>query len=85
MFEFAGAAFGDRVGVAAAADFAGRDEEERGEGRVSELRAALSVDYPALGALLPRCAVLIDGRRTDADAPLTETTLVDVLPPFAGG
>ena len=61
------------------------DLAERGEGRVSELRAALATDYPALGALLPRCAVLIDGRRTDADAPLTETTLVDVLPPFAGG
>jgi hypothetical protein len=33
----------------------------------------------------PRCAVLVDGRRTDGSAPLGADTLVDVLPPFAGG
>ena len=33
---------------AAAADFAGRAEEERGEGRVSELRAALGQAQPPM-------------------------------------
>ena len=49
------------------------------------LRAGLSSDYPALGGILPRCAVLVDGRRHDDDAPLPEGAVVDVLPPFAGG
>lgn len=60
-----------------------------------------SVDAPTLGALrealvaahgtdfervLGRCSVLVDGQNTDSvDTPLAEATLVDVLPPFAGG
>lgn len=70
---------------AAAAELAGRDVEIRAERDLSALRAAWDTEYPALGRILPRCAVLVDGRRTDADAPLTADTLVDVLPPFAGG
>ncbi len=70
---------------AAAADFAGRDEEIRAEHDLAALRNAWDAEYPALGRILPRCAVLVDGRRTDGDAPLTADTLVDVLPPFAGG
>jgi sulfur-carrier protein len=70
---------------AAAADAAGRDEQERDEASLSALRAALVADHPALGPILPRCAVLVDGVRTDTDADLTTADLVDVLPPFAGG
>ena len=70
---------------ATAAEFAGRDAEVRAEDTLATLRAAWQSEYPALGGILPRCAVLVDGRRTDGDAPLTTDTLVDVLPPFAGG
>lgn len=70
---------------AAAEEAAGRSEEVRSEATLDALRAAIAGDYPALGPILPRCAVLVDGRRRDDDAPLPATATVDVLPPFAGG
>lgn len=70
---------------AAAAERAGVDEEQRGEASLAALRAALAGRYPDLAEILPRCAVLVDGVRTDVDAPLAPGAVVDVLPPFAGG
>lgn len=70
---------------AAAADAAGTDAEERGEASLAALRRAVVADHPALGGILDRCAVLVDGTRRDDDAPLDGATHVDVLPPFAGG
>ena len=70
---------------AAAADAAGTDAEERAEETLADLRVALVADHPALGGILDRCAVLVDGTRHDDDAPLAGVTHVDVLPPFAGG
>lgn len=70
---------------AAAADAAGTDAEDRGEPTLGALRAALVAEHPDLGEILPRCAVLVDGVRTDGDVSLTGVALVDVLPPFAGG
>lgn len=70
---------------AAAEEMAGRSEEVRDATTLAELRAALAADHPGLSGLLPRCAVLVDGARVDDDAPLSSDTLVDVLPPFAGG
>jgi len=70
---------------AAAEEAAGRAEETRGETTLDALRAALAADHPALEAILPRCAVLVDGRRHDDDVPLAADATVDVLPPFAGG
>ncbi|MEV7692584.1 MoaD/ThiS family protein [Microbacterium sp. NPDC089189] len=70
---------------AAAEDLAGVSEEIRAESTVSALRAALAAERPALGRILPRCALLVAGARTDDDASLDADTLVDVLPPFAGG
>ncbi|OCG75207.1 MoaD/ThiS family protein [Microbacterium sediminis] len=70
---------------AAAEEAAGRAEELRGETTLAALRAALADAHPALGPILPRCAVLVDGRRHDDNVPLAEGALVDVLPPFAGG
>ena len=70
---------------AAAEEMAGRAEETRTERTLGELRAALAAERPGLGGILPRCAVLVGGSRTDDDAALGEDTLVDVLPPFAGG
>ena len=70
---------------AAAAERAGADEEHRDEASLGALRAALAGEYPGLGEILPRCAVLVNGERADTDRPLTGTELIDVLPPFAGG
>lgn len=70
---------------AAARDAAGRDREERTEATVGELRLAVSAEHPALGGILPRCAVLVGGSRVDDATALTGEDLVDILPPFAGG
>jgi sulfur-carrier protein len=70
---------------AAAEEMAGRSEEERPERTLGDLRAALATERPGLGGILPRCAVLVAGSRADDDAELGPDTLVDVLPPFAGG
>jgi molybdopterin converting factor small subunit len=70
---------------AAAEEAAGRAEEQRSEGTLGALRAALATEYPGLGGILPRCAVLVDGERRGDDTPLAGVDTVDVLPPFAGG
>jgi molybdopterin converting factor small subunit len=70
---------------AAAEELAGRAEETRTETTLGDLRRALADERPGLGGILPRCAVLVAGARTNDDTALAEDTLVDVLPPFAGG
>lgn len=70
---------------AAAEELAGRAEETRAERTLGALRAALASERPGLGGILPRCAVLVAGVRAEDDAALDADTLVDVLPPFAGG
>jgi len=70
---------------AAAAEAAGTDAEDRGERSLDALRAGVVADHPALTDILPRCAVMVDGVRSDTDRPLDDAQLIDVLPPFAGG
>ncbi|CAH0254989.1 hypothetical protein SRABI76_03340 [Microbacterium oxydans] len=70
---------------AAAAEAAGTDVEERSEPTLLDLRAAITAEHPTLVDILPRCAVMVDGVRTDVDRPLDDVQLIDVLPPFAGG
>ncbi|AZS43274.1 hypothetical protein BWL13_00826 [Microbacterium oleivorans] len=70
---------------AAAAEAAGTESEERSEATLAELRTAILNEHPSLFLVLPDCAVLVDGVRTDGDAPLVDARLIDVLPPFAGG
>jgi molybdopterin converting factor small subunit len=70
---------------AAAAEATGLDREHRPESTLGDLRRAVCAAYPALGGLLPRCAVLVAGVRADDTTPLGSDDLVDVLPPFAGG
>ena len=70
---------------AAAAEAAGVDAEERSERSLFALRAAVVAEHPALADILPRCAVMVDGVRTDADVILDDAELIDILPPFAGG
>jgi len=70
---------------AAAQEATGLDSEQRAEQTLGELRRAVATDHPALGDILPRCAVLVGGSRVDDATPLAADELVDVLPPFAGG
>ncbi|WP_194763169.1 MoaD/ThiS family protein [Microbacterium sp. UFMG61] len=70
---------------AAAAEAAGVDAEDREETTLEALRAAVVAEHPALADILPRCAVMVDGVRSDDDRPLGGAELIDVLPPFAGG
>jgi molybdopterin converting factor small subunit len=70
---------------AAAQEATGRDTERRSEATLGDLRQAVSAAYPALGGILPRCAVLVGGSRVDDLTALGADDLVDVLPPFAGG
>lgn len=70
---------------AAAEEFAGRAEEVRFDADLAALRVALVGEYPLLGVILPTCALLVDGVRRSDSAPLSSDTVVDVLPPFAGG
>jgi molybdopterin converting factor small subunit len=70
---------------AAAEEAVGADRQQRTEASLGALRESLIAEHPALRGLLPRCAVLVDGARVDDDHPLADETLVDVLPPFAGG
>lgn len=70
---------------AAAREASGVDEEVRSETTLGSLRIALGTEYPELGGILPRCAVLVGGSRAEDDAAIGADELVDVLPPFAGG
>ncbi|WP_405374708.1 MULTISPECIES: MoaD/ThiS family protein [unclassified Microbacterium] len=70
---------------AAAAEAAGTESEERSEATLAELRTAILNEHPALFLVLPDCAVLVDGVRTDGDTSLADARMIDVLPPFAGG
>lgn len=70
---------------AAAQEATGLDQERREETTLGALRRALATQHPALGGILPRCAVLVGGSRVDDATPLAADELVDVLPPFAGG
>lgn len=70
---------------AAAAERAGVAEETRTDATLGALRAALVTERPGLRAILPRCAVLVDGARVEDAHPLAGGATVDVLPPFAGG
>ncbi|OJX62239.1 MAG: molybdopterin synthase sulfur carrier subunit [Micrococcales bacterium 73-13] len=71
---------------AAAEEAAGLEEESRPETTIGALRAALAAERPELGAILPKCSLLVAGLRADSDdVPLAPDVLVDVLPPFAGG
>ena len=70
---------------AAAQEATGRDSEHRPERTLGDLRHAVAAEYPALGGILPRCAVLVGGSRVEDATVLGADDLVDVLPPFAGG
>ena len=40
---------------------------------------------PGAEAVLGKCSMLVDGVIARTDVPLRDETIVDILPPFAGG
>ena len=71
---------------AAAKAAAGTAEEHLEATTLAELiERAGALHGPALGAVLARCAFLIDGVRGHPDDELTMGATVEALPPFAGG
>ena len=64
---------------------AGVEEDLLRASSVREALDAAALLRPGLVAVIPACSVLVDGRAVQRDAPLAGATLVEVLPPFAGG
>lgn len=66
---------------------AGREEEAVEAATVGDLLAAIG-SRPQLARVLRAASLLVDGtaiRREDAEHRLPQGSVVDVLPPFAGG
>ncbi|MBZ2199192.1 MoaD/ThiS family protein [Occultella gossypii] len=71
---------------AAAAEAAGRHGESLAASTVGELRALMITRHgETLEGVLSRCSLLVDGVASPDDVFLDDDTVVDVLPPFAGG
>ena len=63
---------------------AGTAEERLAAGTVAELRTTLC-GRPDVGRVAEAASYLVDGQQAQLDTPLTDGSVVDVLPPFAGG
>lgn len=74
---------------AGAAAAAGRDEQQVAASQsqtFAELVAQLSAETPGMAEVFSASTLLADGVRiADLDAEVSNTTQLDVLPPFAGG
>jgi sulfur-carrier protein len=72
---------------AAARAAAGRDEEPVAAASLDELVGVLGARHgERLSLVLKACSYLVDGLSCrDGATPLTRTSTVDILPPFAGG
>lgn len=71
---------------AAAKAAAGCDTEPVEATTVGEaVAAARAAHGPDLARVLDRCSFLLDGRRARPDTPLVAGSVLEVLPPFAGG
>ncbi|MEO6703585.1 MAG: MoaD/ThiS family protein, partial [Jatrophihabitantaceae bacterium] len=63
---------------------AGRESEQLAAANLTELVAQLS-SRPELAPVLAASALLVDSVTAVPDQPLPAGSVVDVLPPFAGG
>ncbi|MCK0113187.1 MoaD/ThiS family protein [Ornithinimicrobium sp. F0845] len=72
---------------AAAAEAAGTEQEQVSAGNVQELVSQLTASHgTTLAEVLRRSSLLHQGRHvSDPATRLTSDSVVDVLPPFAGG
>ena len=65
---------------------AGVDEEVvSGVATVEDLLVRLQGERPGLATVLPVCSVLVGGRASTGGDPVPAGSVVEVLPPFAGG
>lgn len=64
---------------------AGTHDEELDAATVEDAVRQAEQAHPALAAVLPHCALLLDGVRVDREASLPADAVLEVLPPFAGG
>ena len=70
---------------ASARAVAGCDSERFGGLKVGDVLEAAAAAHTGLGAVLRVSTILLDGRLVTASDPLSEGTVLEVLPPFAGG
>ena len=56
-----------------------------GVSTVDDLRARLLAARPGLASVLPVCSVLVGGRASTGQDLVPAGSVVEVLPPFAGG
>lgn len=72
---------------AAAAEAAGTSTEAVDAENLGELLMIIAAERDdRFDAVLERSSILVDGLRTaDPDTPILPDSVVDVLPPFAGG
>ncbi|MGN6415501.1 MoaD/ThiS family protein [Flexivirga sp.] len=70
---------------AAAQAAAGTHEERLAAADLAELRDVALRAHPGLASVLRVASFLLDGRRVDGVAELPAGSVVEVLPPFAGG
>lgn len=64
---------------------AGVAEESRPPGTVADVLAGAQADHPALAHVLVVASTLLDGVAVDDDARAEVGSVLEVLPPFAGG
>lgn len=70
---------------AAARAAAGVDQEHvQADTARGAARAAVAA-HPELERVLTVATLLVDGRRLEEDVPVADGSVVEILPPFAGG
>ena len=75
-YRFRGEAFDTPAGVA---------EESRAPGMVSDVLADAQIDHPELAPVLAVATTLLDGVAVESDARAEAGSVLEILPPFAGG
>lgn len=71
---------------AAAAEAAGTEQASATPGTATEISEQLfATSGDDLARVWRQCALLVDGRRVEADEFIVAGSTLDVLPPFAGG
>ncbi len=70
---------------AAARAEAGIEEEKLQASTAGEATRAALAAHPGLERVLSVATLLVDGKRVDRDAPVEAGSVIEILPPFAGG
>lgn len=64
---------------------AGTEQDEVSGGTVAEAVAAVTSLHPSLEPIAAVSTLLLDGRAVGRDAVLIDGSVLEILPPFAGG